>query len=234
MRWFRFYPEALNDPKVQQLPAALFRQWINVLCIAAERDGDDWGSLPPMTQLAYQLRKSEAATATLVDRLSAAGLLDHNDGIYSPHNWAKRQFRSDDVNARVKKHRQRPRNVSRNGIETPPEYRVQSTETDSPKGQAPPAFRDRYLAAQTVPQRLAACIDHWPHELEPQDKNHLGGLIKRLGGGQDAVMKLSGAMGAIEPLRYLEGVLKNGKAERTPGRSKEQATTGADEAREGW
>ena len=28
MRWFRFYAEALNDPKVQQLPPALFKRQV--------------------------------------------------------------------------------------------------------------------------------------------------------------------------------------------------------------
>jgi len=31
-RWFRFYAESVNDPKVQRLPAHLFKTWVNILC----------------------------------------------------------------------------------------------------------------------------------------------------------------------------------------------------------
>ncbi len=39
MRWFRFYSEVLDDPKVQGLSLGLFKMWINLLCIAARNDG---------------------------------------------------------------------------------------------------------------------------------------------------------------------------------------------------
>ena len=42
-RWFRFYNEALDDPKVQKLPPALFKSWVNLLCLTARHDG----TLPP-------------------------------------------------------------------------------------------------------------------------------------------------------------------------------------------
>ena len=32
-RWFRFYAESVNDPKVQLLPAHLFKTWVNLLCV---------------------------------------------------------------------------------------------------------------------------------------------------------------------------------------------------------
>ena len=38
-RWFRFYDEALDDPKVQRLAPHLFKTWINLLCLASKEDG---------------------------------------------------------------------------------------------------------------------------------------------------------------------------------------------------
>jgi DnaD/phage-associated family protein len=68
----------------------------------------------------------------------------HKDGdTYVVTNWNKRQFISDDVTARVKKHRQKAKNDGENDGETlqerssnvsvtPPEYRDQSTEIKDP------------------------------------------------------------------------------------------------------
>jgi len=33
--WFRFYNDALDNPKVQLLPSDLFKTWVNLLCIAS-------------------------------------------------------------------------------------------------------------------------------------------------------------------------------------------------------
>ena len=38
-KWFRFYGDALNDPKVQMLPPETFKSWVNVLCLASQNDG---------------------------------------------------------------------------------------------------------------------------------------------------------------------------------------------------
>ena len=38
-RWFRMYAEVVDDPKVQRLSPALFRAWVNVLCLAASNGG---------------------------------------------------------------------------------------------------------------------------------------------------------------------------------------------------
>lgn len=109
--WFRFYDDAVNDPKIIELPDDLFRAWVNVLCIAAKNDG----VLPEMKHVAVVLRVKPAKAAALVTRLVAVGLVDNHNGIFAPHNWQGRQFKSDDSGPRVKKHREKLRNASRNG-----------------------------------------------------------------------------------------------------------------------
>lgn len=132
-RWFRFYDCVLDDPKVQALPAALFKCWVNILCVASKGDG----RLPPVAQLAFLLRKGERAMAADLAELRRVGLLDEGDDGLAPHNWASRQFRSDSSNDRVKRFRDRkkaeidaPCNVTSPVTETAPEYRVQSTDTE--------------------------------------------------------------------------------------------------------
>lgn len=104
-RWFRFYDTALDDPKVQKLSPALFKTWVNVLCIASKHDG----CLPPIHDLAFMLRMEEKAAAAVIAKLQAAGLIDETPEGNGPHNWDIRQHRSDDSAPRVREHRKRQR-----------------------------------------------------------------------------------------------------------------------------
>lgn len=122
-RWFRFYAEALDDPKVQKLEPSTFKHWVNLLCLAAKNDG----VLPSQDDIAFALRIDEIACQSLLDRLLIAGLIDilkggPNGSRIAPHGWNQRQYKSDVSTDRVKRYRERSRNVS----VTPPD-----TETDT-------------------------------------------------------------------------------------------------------
>lgn len=125
-RWFRFYAEALDDPKVQKLDPSTFKHWVNLLCLAAKNDG----VLPAQDDIAFALRIDDIACQSLLDRLLIAGLIDilkggPNGSRIAPHGWAARQYKSDVSTDRVKRYRERSRNVS----VTPPETET-DTETD--------------------------------------------------------------------------------------------------------
>ena len=125
MRWFRFYAEAVYDPKVQRLPAAMFRQWVNLLCLASLNEG----TLPDSEGIGFALHLSQKATENLLCELIDRQLLDSDGITVTPHNWEGRQYKSDDVTSRV-------RNWRRNGGATlhettmqPPQ--IQRTDSDS-------------------------------------------------------------------------------------------------------
>jgi|GEM_PF-1370195 len=122
-RWFRFYDDALNDAKVQRLPPALFKAWVNLLCLASKHDG----ALPPVPEIAFALRVPDKEAAATLKTLIEAGLIDGDDPA-RPHNWDARQFKSDASTERVKRHRQRQCNVTSTVSETSPET---DSETDS-------------------------------------------------------------------------------------------------------
>ncbi|HYA07719.1 MAG TPA: HNH endonuclease [Xanthobacteraceae bacterium] len=85
-----------------KLSDANFRAWIIALCLASKDDG----VLPAMDDVALVLRVSEKEALKRIESLIAAGLIDRNpDGALTPHNWAMRQFRSDDSTARVNRYR---------------------------------------------------------------------------------------------------------------------------------
>lgn len=104
MNWLRLYDTILDDPKVQQLPHAVFRSWINLLCLASQ--SEPRGTLPNIGAIAFRLRISESLAKGHVKTLVTVGLLDEtSDGCYEPHNWTGRQRVTDDVAQRVRKHR---------------------------------------------------------------------------------------------------------------------------------
>jgi len=90
-----------------------------------------------MKVIAVKLRMPEAKASGLVAELRDAGLIDVTETGMAPHNWNARQYKSDVSTERVKRFRERQGNVpdvvSGNVSETPPENRVQNTETETEK-----------------------------------------------------------------------------------------------------
>src|SRR5690242_13618173 len=127
MKWLRLYSDVLDDPKVQRLPAPLFKCWINLLCLASE--GDKRGELPSLPDIAFRLRMGEDETRDALNQLIAAGLIDVPDAeTFRPHNWNGRQFVSDNVTERVRKHR---RNVAEADDETLQKRSGNALDTDT-------------------------------------------------------------------------------------------------------
>lgn len=134
-RWFRFYDDALNDPKILKLSDKLHRVWVGLLCIASKNDG----KLPSLDDCALMIRMKPERLNDAIKSLMIADLIDDDDAILSPHNWNARQFKSDVSTERVQRFRKRPRNVS----VTPPE-----TEQIQKDAAAPPPDPERELFAR--------------------------------------------------------------------------------------
>ena len=136
MKWFRFYNEALDDPKVQQLPAPLFKHWVNLLCLASRK-----GGIVPCGDAVFGLRLRRGQEEAVIEALIARGLLERVADGLCPHNWQSRQFTSDhDGAARVKRYRKQHRNVTSGVTVTPPETdteNTENTETETEQQQQP-------------------------------------------------------------------------------------------------
>lgn len=110
-RWFRFYAEAMHDPKILALNDAQFRAWVGCLAVAAKNGG----KLPSTWHVACDLRMMAPKAQDAINDLIQAQLLDIlPDQSIAPHNWSERQFVSDVSTERVRKHRE----THRNGDET--------------------------------------------------------------------------------------------------------------------
>lgn len=121
LQWFRFYADALHDPKVQRLPGPLFKAWVNCLCLAA-RGG---GVLPSVSDVAFALRVTDGEADAVIGELRAAGLLDDGPGGLSPHNWAGRQYQSDSSAERMRRYRARRRHCDVT-VTAPEQTQIQS------------------------------------------------------------------------------------------------------------
>jgi hypothetical protein len=108
MRWFRFYDDAINDPKILKLPLDSRWHWTALLCIASKNNG----RLPATDDIALMLRVTNAKAAAIIAELVAAGLIDRDSNGFAPHNWDGRQYKSDSSAERVKRHRDKQRNVT--------------------------------------------------------------------------------------------------------------------------
>ena len=129
MRWFRYYSESVSDPKVQCLEPPLFKQWINLLCIASDNDG----KIPVTSNVAWLLHVTLQDLEAALKALEGHGLMhnvsNQHSKAYAPHSWSKRQYKSDSSAERV----QRFRNGKCNVTVTPPENRVQSNKKNKQK-----------------------------------------------------------------------------------------------------
>lgn len=162
-RWFRFYDEALDDPKVQMLRPELFKAWVNLLCLAS-RNG---GVLPTEEEITFALRLSEEKACAFVAELCAKGLLDRVEARLQPHNWDRRQYKSDFSNERVKRHRERERNADVTAGVTPPETEADTeTETDSSGG---------YSRAQAAAASNSVNLEELAQQCEKASGLALGG-----------------------------------------------------------
>ena len=116
-RWLRLHADFVDNPKVQRLELSLFKALINLWCLAAKNHG----VFPPIDEIAFTLRMTPEKAKRLLNKLRLAKLIDDDERGARPHNWDKHQFLSDVSTARVKRFRERRRNVSSVGSETAPE-----------------------------------------------------------------------------------------------------------------
>lgn len=158
-RWFRYYHDALDDPKVQKLTGDQFKAWVNLLCMASRSAGKI-----KLSEIPFALRLSQSVARSIVTALVSFGLFEALDEAFlKPHNWDGRQYKSDvtdPTNAkRQQRYRDRHKGVS-NTVTTPLRKRLnnapQNTDTEADTdseakasgADAPPSDPDRELFAR--------------------------------------------------------------------------------------
>lgn len=115
-QWFRIYNTVRHDRKIRKLSDQAFRAWIMLLSLASEENG----KIPEdFEDLSMELHLSVGKTREILQSLLSVGLIERlTEKGYIPHKWEERQFKSDTSTPRVKRFRERHRNVSETAPET--------------------------------------------------------------------------------------------------------------------
>lgn len=106
MKWFRLYSELIDDPKQAKMKDKTFRVFILLMCLANELDLDGEINLTTR-EISWRLRILEKNIAKTISELILLDVLLKTQRGYSFKNWAKRNFRSDNVSSRVRKFREK-------------------------------------------------------------------------------------------------------------------------------
>ncbi len=109
-QWWRAYNSSLDNAKLLKLSDAMHRAWYTLQCVASENDG----TLPPADDIAARLRVKPAKVAEWITKLVQAKLIDNVDGVFAPHNWDTRQYKSDVTDPTAAKRQKRYRDNKRN------------------------------------------------------------------------------------------------------------------------
>lgn len=147
--WFRFYVEAVNDRKLRRRDPA--QRWLWVCILAAARQSCISGFL--MVSIREPMDDDDLAdfagvpvklVRTTLPLFEQSGMIHRDDDLaaWQVTNWADRQYESDDVTARTRKHRRRnddgtslersnsvPGNVPQCDVGTPPETETETEKT---------------------------------------------------------------------------------------------------------
>lgn len=110
MQYVPLWTTILRSRKIFNLDDSAFRFWINCLALAQDHD-QRRGSLPDLDSIAFSLRLDDDVASSLMDRLTAAGLIDVVGTEHVIHNWDKWRYRADPT-AAERKRNQRMRQKS--------------------------------------------------------------------------------------------------------------------------
>lgn len=110
--WWRAENGSIDHPKLLKLSDAMHRAWYTLMCVASANGG----ALPPADDIAVRLRLPVTKVAEWIARLVAADLFDNVDGVFVPHNWNKRQYKSDKSDPTAGERMKRYRKNKRNGV----------------------------------------------------------------------------------------------------------------------
>lgn len=132
--WLRLYTELLDDPKIQSLPETLFKFWVNCLCLAGKNEG----VIPDDETLAWALREQLCNVSLKIQLLSEKGLIDILETHREPHNWHKRQYKSDNSTDRVRALRDKVKRTRNVPCNVSPSVSVSVSEESKPLEQEKP------------------------------------------------------------------------------------------------
>jgi len=129
MKWFRVYTDIIDDPKISKISLKSYQIFTFLLAFVAEND-ENGEFILDKKDISWRFRITVNALDKALNELESVNILSIQDGILTILNWNKRQFKSDNINERVKKHRTKIREQDETLHETPPEQNRYRTDTE--------------------------------------------------------------------------------------------------------
>jgi hypothetical protein len=86
MAWFRMWDDMLDSRKHNMLPASIGWAWVQFMACANRHDYRG-GTLPPMEDLTFWLRKTEQQIEDMLVECINLGLIEQAGGVFTVHNW---------------------------------------------------------------------------------------------------------------------------------------------------
>lgn len=171
LSWFRIHTDAVDNPKIQSLPAVLFRFWVNLLCVSQKLHG----FLPETSEISFRCRASEKQVSAWLEDLKSRSLIDKTEsGQLVMHDWDEHQFVSDSSTERVKKHRAKlKRNVSETHSE---QSRADTEQNREPIGQSSSGFEKEKPDKKLNSEKLTT-TDEKPKPVYASPKDELAALM---------------------------------------------------------
>jgi hypothetical protein len=134
MQWFRVYTEIIDDPKMAKMDNSTFRVFIYLLAVASDA-GNDGKINMTIEDISWRIRIPSDTLILAIKYLSENNIIKTQKNEIIVTNWKKRQFMSDDINARVKRFREKQGNVSCNVS-----CNVRDTDTDTEQREGKRSF----------------------------------------------------------------------------------------------
>lgn len=145
MHWFRMWVDAIDDEKLRLLAFEDRWHFVAILCLKSSGLLDEPPSDLRRQKICIKLGLDSLELETVMKRLVTVGLVSSD---LQPVKWNKRQFVSDSSTKRVRKFRERLRNVS----VAPSEDRLQKQNTETEKKEDRSARAPRSARATRLPE----------------------------------------------------------------------------------
>jgi hypothetical protein len=130
--WLKLWSALLENEKIQRLDGNQTKNWLLLLCVALRFDKR--GMLPPISSIAFQIRRSLETTQQILNEMVTLKLVESSPKYYAIHDWEYWQGNAKSDAQRKREQRDKKRDKSRDII------RDNICDTSQPRSQ--PATRE--------------------------------------------------------------------------------------------
>lgn len=197
MKWFRFYHEFMDDPKIAMMSDSDQLLWVKALCLASDNENNRGVITLSDEEICWKLRITVESWRHAIDKFRAKGMIEHCDGGYKITNWDKRQYKSDSSAERVAKHRRKSLKRPRGNSKTTQPKSVETEQSQRCNVTVTPSDTDSEQIQNTDPEEIK----------DPPPTPHQGALEPAaVDDGLELLDHATNFPGQVEPVPRLQTI----------------------------